>query len=113
MRPGGCGTEVTLAAAVWLTAPVNLGPRHSGYQSHSVSAHHRLVDIIDTNHGDAMPNSAWFLLELNISGPVSVTEAVTNPASWSPQVGGSDFNIDSAINTPWTIDQKNVQGSLL
>ena len=42
----------------------------------------------------------------------AVTEAVTNPASWSPQVGGSDSYIDSAINTPWTRDQKDVQGSL-
>ena len=44
-----------------------------------------------------MPNSAWFLLELNISGPVSVTEAITNPASWSPQVGDSNSNIDTAF----------------
>ena len=46
-----------------------------------------------------MPNSAWFLLELNISAPVSVTEAITNPASWSPQVGGSDSYIDTALDT--------------
>ena len=50
-----------------------------------------------------MPNSAWFLLELNISGPVSVTEAITNPASWSPQAG-SDSYIDSALDTPQNWD---------
>ena len=51
-----------------------------------------------------MPNSAWFLLELNISGPVSVTEAITNPASWSPQVGGSDSYIDTALDTTKNCD---------
>ena len=51
-----------------------------------------------------MPNSAWFLLELNISGPVSVTEDIINPASWSPQVGGSNSNIDTALDTTKDLD---------